>query len=276
MSKEQQARTNAYSQIAAQLSYKEALTNKNVFVVLLKYLEEPLSKPSNQRSEEDKVVIESILTLINNLLRISSGPFSSESEVDKSYTLQDQLILELQGPFLDIILLLCQGVMERDNYPWRVILVEIIHFILLNRDAKCLYKTFASDEAKSGAASSRATRDTNTEVTSGLIGTLKSERSARQAISRHRMTNRHSRFTGQYVVPSSLATVKPVNNADGSETSLNTLRASNMIISNPMCKTFGRPDVPRRSEKRSAPFNVVWKCSFQNHQRPSNCICFLY
>jgi hypothetical protein len=79
--KELDARKNAYSQLGAHLAFKEALAQgglpfqtfpskhssqfaENVFVVLLKYLEEPLSKPSHQRSDEDKVLIESILTLI--------------------------------------------------------------------------------------------------------------------------------------------------------------------------------------------------------------------
>ena len=130
VAKELSVRKNAYLQIKAQLMFKECLVQDHVFVVLLKYIEEPLSRASHQRTEEDKVVIELILTLVNNLLRISAGTFSSPDELRTSQILHNKLILVLQGPFMDIVLLLCQGVNERDNNPWRTILMEIVHFIL--------------------------------------------------------------------------------------------------------------------------------------------------
>jgi hypothetical protein len=44
--------------------YALILLSDEVFVVLLKLLEEPISKPSHLRSEEDKVAIELVLTLV--------------------------------------------------------------------------------------------------------------------------------------------------------------------------------------------------------------------
>ena len=284
LTKEQKARTDAYSQIAAQLSFKEALANEDLFVVLLKFLEEPLSKRSDKRSDEDKVVIESVLTLIDNLLRISAGPFSSDTEFAKASVLHNKLILVLQGTFLDIILLLCQGVNERDNNPWRAILVEIVHFILSRRNAKDLYKIYAEDQAQSlspsqsagtGGQTQRVGSDGNDDharpqhlsiatpkVAGALKERLQSEMNARQLVSRQRMTSRHSRFTGQYVVASSLgAAPAPIASDDGDSGEQAKPKSSGcnggMIVSNPFLKVFNRPSVPRRSERRSAPFNVV-------------------
>lgn len=267
VAKEHAARKNAYSQISAQLAFKEALTTDELFVVLLKYLEEPLSKPSHNRSEEDKIVIESILTLINNLLRISAGPFSPDREVMRSSILHNKLVLTLQGPLMDIILLLCQGVMERDNNPWRVILVEIVHFILNRRDAKDLYKIYAtnSNATQLPPPSQQLLRPRipTAKATGALTDKRKSEMDARFAIAKSRMGNRHSRFAGQFVVPGSLGRApavapEPENASDAATVApKQPLVGANMIVSNPFAKVFNRPAPPRRSEKRSAPFCVV-------------------
>ncbi|CAM9464984.1 unnamed protein product, partial [Ectocarpus fasciculatus] len=232
------------------MSFKEALVNEDLFVVLLNYLEEPLSKPSHQRSEEDKIVIESILTLINNLLRISAGPFSPDGEVARAAALHNEMVLVLQGPFLDIILLLCQGVMERDNNPWRVILVEIVHYILGRRESKDLYKVYTSAilaEKRKGRGMLAPQKVAKPLVTGALAERRKMELEARQAVANQRLSNRHSRFTGRYVVPGSLGCTPTAATAAVSE--------QEKLISNPFAKVFNRPDNPRRSEKRTAPFN---------------------
>lgn len=284
VAKEQSARKNSYAQISAQMSFKEALVNEDLFVVLLNYLEEPLSKPSHQRSEEDKIVIESILTLINNLLRISAGPFSPDGEVARAAALHNEMVLVLQGPFLDIILLLCQGVMERDNNPWRVILVEIVHYILGRRESKDLYKVYTSAilaEKRKGRGMLAPQKVAKPLVTGALAERRKMELEARQAVANQRLSNRHSRFTGRYVVPGSLGCTPTAATAAVSEQeklsdtqvvspgvagglspAFSQAVGGSMIVSNPFAKVFNRPDNPRRSEKRTAPFNVV--CFFSS------------
>lgn len=263
IAKEQMARKNAYDQINAHISFKEALVSDELFVVLLKYLEEPLSKPSHKRSEDDKIVIESILTLINNLLRISNGPFSPDKDSLRVAILHNKLILALQGPFLDIILLLCQGVMERDNNPWRVILVEIVHFILSRREAKELYKIYAAETSGEGSKKNLSRQVTQVKPSGALAAARQREMESRMAVAGQRMGNRHSRFAGQFVVPGTLgrAPVAPPAGDTGSSPNPNqslnqAVYGANIIVSNPFSKVFSRPSAPRRNEKKSAPFCI--------------------
>ena len=136
-------------------------------------------------------------------------------------------------------------------------------FFFRNRDAKELYKIYTTESAQSTSAVKLP--QTFVKPTGALTDKLRSEREARFELSQQRMTSRHSRFTGQFVVPSALGGVPQSkesnigNLQEGKEDKIiHTSR--HIIVSNPFAKVFNRPDGPRRSEKRSAPFNVVSIC----------------
>lgn len=62
--REKRDRINAYEQVSALLSFKKSLVNEDVFSVIMSHAVEPLLKPSDERTQEDKVIIECLLMLI--------------------------------------------------------------------------------------------------------------------------------------------------------------------------------------------------------------------
>ena len=66
--REKKDRVNAYDQVSALLSFKASLTTDDVFSVVMSHAVEPLLKPSDERTQEDKVIIECLLVLVRYLI----------------------------------------------------------------------------------------------------------------------------------------------------------------------------------------------------------------
>lgn len=129
--KEKNFQKNAYEQVAALMSFKEALVCESVFHIIYESVDGPISKSPKARTNEDLKSIETFLFLICNLLKIQAGPFSKSTEQIRSRSLQNKLILILaQNDFFDLIVLLCTTINEKGTSQWNGLLMEILHFLL--------------------------------------------------------------------------------------------------------------------------------------------------
>eukprot|EP01041_Mallomonas_annulata_P004720 gene4720-9367_t len=145
VSRETKIRDNAYEQISALLSFKEALVNDGVFEAILSYCATSISKPSNLRNMKENKIIERVLVLISNLLAIDAGPMSSPTELQLAKMLHSKLILILEGEFFDFLLFLSQCVREEQNAAWLVLFIEIGASLVRGRDARDLFKIWQSE-----------------------------------------------------------------------------------------------------------------------------------
>ena len=128
---EKKFQKNAYEQISALMSFKEALVSEKTFDIIYEYVDGPISKDPRSRTPDDLKSIETVLFLICNLLQIQSGPFSLSTEQIRSRSLQNKLILILaEKRFFDLFNLLCTTINKQGNNQWNGLVMEILHYIL--------------------------------------------------------------------------------------------------------------------------------------------------
>lgn len=122
---------NAYEQISALLSFKEALVSEEVFHIIYENIDGPISKVSKIRTTDDSKSIETFLFFICNLLQIQTGPFSLSTDQIRSRSLQNKLILILaEKDFFDLLILLCTSINEKGSTQWNVLIMEILHYLV--------------------------------------------------------------------------------------------------------------------------------------------------
>jgi timeless len=140
-------RKTAQAQVSHLVNMKRAFVREpEVVAVLVSIMEEPLSKGAG-RSEEDKLVIELVLTLFRNLLCIEdvckglTGGGGAEEEEASDVLLHMELLVLLDKEYVfDVVLFLCQGVQQRENQPWNLLLMELLFHTLKGQDPEMVAK----------------------------------------------------------------------------------------------------------------------------------------
>mmetsp|Transcript_7748 Transcript_7748/g.11504 ORF Transcript_7748/g.11504 Transcript_7748/m.11504 type:complete len:1128 (+) Transcript_7748:67-3450(+) len=246
--KELSDRDNAYEQVAALLTFKRALVSDDVFNIILLHAAEPLLKEPRLRSEDDKKIIECTLMLISNLLAIESGPLSPSSDKVLSHSLQNKLTLLLADEFFGIILLLCQTVMDKVNRPWNLILVEIVYYLLRNRDPKDLVRVndLKEENIRHSAANKRRSSG---PIAGKLHNALAREREERLSLTSGAAGNRMNRFGGVFRVPAVVANSEP--GSGGSCRAPQLARDASALLDPSQIR---RPQAMRRRTKSSCTF----------------------
>lgn len=132
-------RMAAKNQVTHLLSMKRALAKEEVVAVLVATLEEPLSRGA-ARTEEDKLVIELVLTLLRNMLCIEDlckgvGAAGGAEEEMADALLHAELLCIFDREYVfDVILFLCQGIQAPENAPWNLLLMEILFHLYKDQD----------------------------------------------------------------------------------------------------------------------------------------------
>ncbi|KAG5176771.1 hypothetical protein JKP88DRAFT_334503 [Tribonema minus] len=137
------ARQNALAQLEALRGVKRAFASRSVASVLVGALEGPLGRTggrAGQRTEADAFLIELTLTLLRNVLAVrddATGAITGQGD--------HQLLLSaLASEFvLDILLVLAQGIGERDNAKLNLLLLDILDSIFRGQDAGHLARGLA-------------------------------------------------------------------------------------------------------------------------------------
>ncbi|VUZ47272.1 unnamed protein product, partial [Hymenolepis diminuta] len=109
-------------------SYKQAFADEDLFRVLAERVEYVFNKDWDERSDDDRLMIERILILIRNVLHISPDR-STEHRTDEDVSIHDQLLwtIHLSG-WDDILLFLANAQDERGVFAFHIL--EIVSLML--------------------------------------------------------------------------------------------------------------------------------------------------
>ena len=204
-------KTAVISQFHHLLKMKKALTSPQVLSVLVWLIQIPLSHgsvgglTSQSRTGEDNLIIELILTLIRNLLQISSDMDKIDTMPD---ALQQQFLVTLDKEyFLDVLLILCQDISSKNNVGWNLLLMEIIFYLTKGYDGKSvadIYLTKLLDQEGEGNATSlnerpgdltdHSNQQQQPIKTNGVSGSLTAILKKEQRQKQIPLSSRHSRF----------------------------------------------------------------------------------
>lgn len=147
----------------------------------------------------------------------------------------------LQGEYLDILLLLCTSISEKDNKPWSVIVLEIIQNIFKSCDVKELLQvqraTVNVNSATLGEKSLGSNINSNINsngrslvgkpplhkavVRTGLSSQVQHDRNKRMD-SCNAVGSRISRFGGVFTVPGKVIAIAPADDSEGGPTVMTT------------------------------------------------------
>lgn len=125
---------------AALHSFKRAFISKDFLSVIVGMLEEPLSHTGVARTDEDNFLIELCLTLLRNVLNIRDPAPALVTSLGENYSqMHEQLVALFQDALLlDILFLLAQDVLARENAKLNLLLVEIFHCIVRDQEPAAL------------------------------------------------------------------------------------------------------------------------------------------
>nr|CDS27480.1 timeless [Hymenolepis microstoma] len=109
-------------------SYKQAFADEDLFRILAERVEEVFNKDWDERSDEDRSMIERILILVRNVLHISPDRLT-EHRTDEDVSIHDQLLwtIHLSG-WDDILLFLANSQDERGVFAFHIL--EIVSLML--------------------------------------------------------------------------------------------------------------------------------------------------
>lgn len=131
VNKQKAFQSNAYEQVAALMTFKQAMVREDVFQIIYDHVDGPIGKHPQARTSDDIKTIETFLFLICNLLQIQAGPFSSSEQLIDSRSLQNKLILMLaEKDFFLLLIMLCTTINQKKNNQWNVLIMQIFHYLL--------------------------------------------------------------------------------------------------------------------------------------------------
>ncbi|GKZ00627.1 hypothetical protein MPSEU_001014800 [Mayamaea pseudoterrestris] len=162
--------------------------NGGLLSIFVSLLAEPLSKAGTARTDADHLTIELVLHLFRNLLAAESLLGGDASH--RSQQLHNDLIVLLeQEMVLEILFVLAADLEARENQPYNLMVMELVHHMLKHHDPTAVARANAKDHRQGSA--------TAPKVQSGrLKEQLLREK---QSIASNALT-RHSRFGGTLVV----------------------------------------------------------------------------
>lgn len=181
----------------------------SIFVSLLA---EPLSKTGTERTDEDHLTIELVLHLFRNLLAAEPLLKTSAEASDRSKQLHDELLTLYDREYvLEILLVLGANMEQRENLPYNLLVMELLHHLLRQQDPTAVARSSSqslsknSHNASTNASTTRGVggqenpKLTSTTKATGLLkGHLDREKQTLGSASA--LTSRHSHFGGTMVV----------------------------------------------------------------------------
>ncbi|KAJ8674826.1 hypothetical protein QAD02_010612, partial [Eretmocerus hayati] len=175
-----------YLQILSHLQeYKSAMTNENVWIVVNEKLKELLAIEPAERGEDNEMIIERILSLIRNVLRVPAS--DHECRTDNDTSTHDLVLYSLHSSGITDLMVYIASTSREQQYHMQIL--EIVAFMLRDQNPARLARTEMhrtdaekqNDEAK-------------------LLILRQKEQAEKMAKMKKYAGSRHSRFGGVYVV----------------------------------------------------------------------------
>nr|WJN01327.1 timeout protein [Pachycrepoideus vindemmiae] len=175
-----------YLQIIAHLQqYKSAMANDAVWGVMHEKMKNILSIESEERGEENELIMERILTLIRNVLRVPAS--DQDTRTDNDTSIHDEVLFALNTSGVSDLLVYIASSNKEQQY--HVQILEIIAFMLQGQNPARL--------AKVGAQRTEHEKQAEEQR---LLLMRKKEQTEKLAKMKKYAGSRHSRFGGIYVV----------------------------------------------------------------------------
>ncbi|XP_058798651.1 protein timeless homolog isoform X2 [Phymastichus coffea] len=175
-----------YLQILSHLQeYKAQMTNDAFWVVVNEKLKQLLIIDSNERGEDNEMLLDRILTLIRNVLRIPGSDYDTRTDNDTS--VHDQVLFTLHTSGVSDMLIYISSSSKEQQYHMQIL--EIIAFMLQGQNPSKLAQVemLRSAEEKE-------------EDEAKLMIARQKEKINKMAKIKKYAESRHSRFGGTYVV----------------------------------------------------------------------------
>ncbi|XP_011499954.1 PREDICTED: protein timeless homolog [Ceratosolen solmsi marchali] len=175
-----------YLQILSHLQqYKKAMANDAVWMVVHEKLKNVLSIESSERGEENSTILERILILIRNILRVP--PSDYDKRMDNDTTVHDEVLFALHTSGISDLLVYIASTNVEQQYHMQIL--EIVSFLLQGQNPVKLAKA----EMQRSAAEKEYDEDRLTIM-------REKEKSEKISKMKKYAGSRHSRFGGTYVV----------------------------------------------------------------------------
>lgn len=188
-------RENALKQAETLMEYKRAFCyhpshmkrsnddEGGVLSVFVSLLAEPLAKQGTSRTENDHLTIELVLHLFRNLLQAEPLVLASADQAQDSEQLHHEFINLIERElFLDIVHVLCADLEQRENAPYNLLLMELLHHLFRNQDPTAVAKSMTGPVVP--------------EQRRGQPGTLQSQLAREKQNLAVTVSSRHSNFGG--------------------------------------------------------------------------------
>ena len=198
------------------IKYKEAFLSQDVLGIFVSMLEEPLSHDGFDRTEDDNMLIELLLTLFRNLLHVPNAEYSNTSSGEHLTHLQEDFIILLHKELvLETVLLLAQLIENEANREWNLLLLELFYLLFRGQSPLSIAnetgkRHHGGDRWRASNATSRLGNNKRVTPQDGyasnsgrnfdpLANMIVSEHQERLARKRG-IGARHSKFGGAYVL----------------------------------------------------------------------------
>jgi timeless len=209
-------RENALAQADMLTEYKRAICHHSshlgpkkeqggLLSIFVSLLAEPLSKTGTERTDEDHLTIELVLHLFRNLLAAEPLLKTSAEASDRSRQLHDELLTLYDREYvLEILLVLGANMEQRENLPYNLLVMELLHHLLRQQDPTAvarssLPKNNTNTSTTRGVGGQENPRASSSTISTGLLkGHLVREKQTLGSASA--LTSRHSHFGGTMVV----------------------------------------------------------------------------
>jgi len=212
----------------------------SVFVALLA---EPLSRTGTSRTDADHLAIELVLHLVCNLLR--AEPLlvhGRERALQAKHIHHDFVALLERELVLDIVLVVASDLEARENAPYNLLLLELVHHLFRDNDPTAVARG-ASSAVTATAAAASGGNITTTRAPKASSQLLRA--AARKDPPIVRGSTRHGHFAGTLAV---------VATAGGGGAGLPHRYVSAACLGDPRGVSGPPPAAPKRKHKRTDPF----------------------
>lgn len=188
-------RDNALAQCNTLLELKHAIIhhpshynndgNGGLLSIFVSLLAEPLSKAGTARTDTDHLTIELVLHLFRNLMAAESL-LGGEAHHRSQQLHNDLIVLLEQEMVLEILLVLAADLEARENQPYNLMVMELVHHVLKHHDPTAVARA--------------NNKDSQSAAPKVQPGRLKERlRREKQSLASSVLT-RHSRFGGTFLV----------------------------------------------------------------------------